>query len=172
MTFTLWLTGISGSGKTTLSNLVYDQIKNDLQVIQLDGDNIRKNLRTDLNFDISDRVEMVRYVGDLSYRLNKIGISTIVSLISPFDIERTSNSRLIDNYIEVFCNCPVEKAKKYDKKGLYTKSVEQKIKNMTAIQQEYEVPRNPDVVVYTYEESELCSLEKIMNYLRSNNFLE
>ena len=87
---TLWMTGLSGSGKSTIASLLEEQLvlQHGKSVYRLDGDNIRTGLNRDLGFSKADRGESVRRVGELACLFADAGMITIVSLVSPYKLDR------------------------------------------------------------------------------------
>jgi len=164
--FTIWFTGLSGSGKSTLSRLTYLEIRRrGLKAELIDGDIIRKNFCQELGFSKRDRYINIKRIGFLSWLLNKHGIISVVAAIAPYEEVRQINRQLIPNYIEVFCNCPLEVLEARDPKGLYKKALQGKIKNFTGISDPYEPPKNAEIVCNTDRETVEESLQKIINYL-------
>src|SRR4030042_1241939 len=107
--FTLWFTGMSGAGKSTISFRVYMELKRrSLNAELLDGDIIRINFSQGLGFSKRDRDINIRRIGFVSLLLNKNGIISIVAGISPYRETRRHNRDLLGNYIEVFCDCPLD----------------------------------------------------------------
>lgn len=172
MSFTLWFTGISASGKTTLSQRVYYNIKTrGLKVELLDGDLIRAAFNQDLGFSQRDRDIQVRRLGIISHLLNKNDIIAIVGAISPYAATRAKNRQLIDRYIEVFCNCPLEVARGRDSKGLYAKALAGEILNFTGISDPYEPPESAEIIANTARETVEESTAKILTYLEKLDYI-
>ncbi len=170
--FTIWFTGLSGSGKSTLSRRVYLEIRRrGLKAELLDGDIIRTNFSQELGFTKRERDINVKRIGFLSWLLNKHGIISVVAAIAPYEETRQINRKLIKNYIEVFCNCPLEVVEKRDVKGLYAKAKKGLIPHFTGISDPYEPPSNPEIVVYTDKETVEESVNKIINFLEESKFL-
>ena len=172
MSFTLWFTGIPASGKTTLSQGVYSHLKSrGLKVELLDGDLIRTAFNQDLGFSQRDRDTQVRRLGIISQLLNKNEVIAIVGAISPYAATRAKNRRIIDRYLEVFCDCPVEVAKTRDPKGLYAKALAGEISNFTGVSDPYEIPEAPEIIVRTAGESIEDSMAKILTYLEDCGYI-
>ena len=166
MTFTIWFTGLPCSGKTTLSRRLYEFLnQRSFKVHLMDGDAIRAQLPRPLSFSKKDRDDHGRRLGLMAHSLNQRGINCIVAAIAPYAETREHNRQVLDNYIEVFCCCPVEEAEKRDSRGLYAKARDGKIKNFTGISDPYEEPGEPEVVVFTDREDVNTSLAKIVDYL-------
>jgi adenylylsulfate kinase len=170
--FTLWFTGLSGSGKSTNSYRVYMELKRrSLKAELLDGDIIRINFSQGLGFSKRDRDINIRRIGFVSYLLNKNDIISIVAAISPYKETRNQNRRLLANYIEVFCDCPLDVLEKRDPKGLYKKARAGEIANFTGVTDPYEIPENPEIVLQTGIETEEQSFQKIMSYLERRKLI-
>ena len=152
--FTLWFTGMSGSGKSTLAEAVEkDLLERGLNVEILDGDIIRTNLSKGLGFSQEDRDINIRRVGFVCNLLTRNGAIAIAACISPYQAIRDENRAMIGRFVEVFCKAPIEKLIERDPKGLYKKALAGEIKGFTGIDDPYEEPPKPEVVVNTAEES-------------------
>jgi adenylylsulfate kinase len=172
MSFTLWFTGLSGSGKTTLSKRVYLEFKRlGFKAEWLDGDIIRANFSQELGFSKRDRDINVRRLGFLSHLLNKNEVISVVAAISPYAEPREANRRLIDSYVEVFCDCPLPALIARDPKGLYKKALAGEIANFTGVSDPYEAPAEPDVRVLTGEEGVEQSFARIIQSLRGRGLI-
>ena len=182
--FVVWLTGLSGSGKTTIARTVEDALKrrsmNRRCVVVLDGDEIRKHLSPDLGFSKRDREINVERVAYLSHILSRSGIITIVALISPFRKSRDYARNLIGegeggggDFVEVWVKCSLETCKKRDPKELYARVVTGEITNFTGIDQNYEIPYNPEIVLDTDKDtSPLQCSERILQKINDLGYLE
>ncbi|BBJ28128.1 adenylyl-sulfate kinase [Athalassotoga saccharophila] len=165
--FVLWFTGLSGSGKTTLSKSVENKLKSMgiAHVQSLDGDIVRKELTKDLGFSKADRDENIRRVGFVAKLLSDNGIPTLCAFISPYKDVRNEIRQKCVNFIEVFVKCPIEILMERDPKGLYKKALNGEISNFTGVNDPYEEPENPEIIVDTSVESVEESTEKIISYL-------
>jgi adenylylsulfate kinase len=170
--FTLWFTGLSGAGKSTNSYNVYMELKRrGLKVELLDGDIIRMNFSQGLGFSKKDRDVNIRRIGFVSYLLNKNDIISIVAAIAPYRETRDLNRRLIGDYIEVFCDCPLDVLEKRDPKGLYKKARAGEVENFTGISDPYEAPHKPEVLLKTGNESVQESYRKVLSYLEKRGHI-
>jgi adenylyl-sulfate kinase len=170
--FTLWFTGMSGSGKSTLAEAVEAQLlERGLNVEILDGDIIRTNLSKGLGFSQEDRDINIRRVGFVCNLLTRNGAIAIAACISPYRAIRDENREMIGRFVEVYCKAPVEKLIERDVKGLYKKALAGEIKGFTGIDDPYEEPEKPEVVVNTTEETVEESVQKIMRTLELMNYI-
>jgi bifunctional enzyme CysN/CysC len=170
----IWFTGLSGSGKSTIANLLESRLHDEHRhTYVLDGDNVRHGLNRDIGFTEADRVENIRRVGEVAKLMVDAGLITIASFISPFASERRMVRDLLeaDEFIEVFVDTPLEICEARDPKGLYRKARAGEIANFTGVEQEYEAPEAPEVVVNTVDTSPEESTEKVLAYLRSRGIL-
>jgi adenylylsulfate kinase len=149
--FVIWLTGLPSSGKTTISGMLKLKLKEqlDLYVEVLDGDVVRRELSPELGFTKQDRDLHAMRVVYLSKLLSRNGVPTIVSLISPYRDLRSYARKEIGNFIEVYVKCSLGTCIRRDVKGLYKKALEGKIKDLTGLQDPYEEPVNPEIIVDT-----------------------
>jgi bifunctional enzyme CysN/CysC len=171
----IWFTGLSGSGKSTIANLLESRLHDEHRhTYVLDGDNVRHGLNRDIGFTEADRVENIRRVGEVAKLMVDAGLITIASFISPFASERRMVRDLVDEgeFIEVFVDTPLEVCEARDPKGLYKKARAGEIANFTGVEQEYEAPIDPDVVVSTVDASPEAAAEQLLGYLRDRGVLE
>src|SRR4030095_8009521 len=148
--FTLWFTGLSGAGKTTLARLVEAELRaRGHKVEVLDGDIIRTNLSKGLGFSKEDRDTNIRRIGFVCNLLARNDVVAIAAAISPYRDVRDELRREMQNFIEVFVECPIDVLAERDVKGLYKKALAGEIKNFTGIDDPYEPPTNPEVTCYS-----------------------
>jgi adenylylsulfate kinase len=149
----IWLTGLPGSGKTTIAKALYPKLKESgFKVELLDGDVVRKELSPELGFTKQDREIHARRVVYLSKLLSRNGIISIVCLISPYREFRRyarSETNTNNNFYEVYVKCSLETCVRRDPKGLYKKALSGEIKDLTGLQDPYEEPKNPEIIVDT-----------------------
>lgn len=170
--FVLWFTGFSQSGKTTTADKVYKTLKDKgLKLERLDGDIVRQHLSKDLGFTKEDRNENIRRISFISKLLSRNGVGVIASFISPYRKTREMLRKETHNFIEVFCDCPLETCEKRDTKGFYEKARKGKIQNFTGISDPYERPQNPEIHLKTGEEDTDKCVEKIIDYLDQKDFI-
>jgi bifunctional enzyme CysN/CysC len=149
---TVWLTGLSGSGKSTIAGLVEERLTDaGVLAYTLDGDNLRHGLNGDLGFSADDRSENVRRVGEVARLFADAGLIALVPLISPYRAGREHARALHDAaglvFLEVFVDTPIEVCEQRDPKGLYAKARAGELRGFTGIDDPYEAPREPQLVL-------------------------
>ncbi len=163
--YTFWLTGLPGSGKTTIgSSLVKEFESRDIKCELLDGDELRKIISSELGFSKNDRDIHLRRVTYLCQLLNRNGIVAIVALISPYRESRQYARSKIKNFVEIWVNCPLNVCIQRDPKGLYKKATDGKINALTGVQDPYEHPVNPEIILNTDNETANICTNRIMTY--------
>lgn len=164
--FTVWFTGLSSAGKSTLANLLYIYIKEQNYKVQLlDGDIMRESLGRMFGYKREDRIKVANIYRLMCKILNDNGIIVITAAMAPFEEIRQDNRNVLENYIEVYVNCSIEKCIERDLKGIYKKAILGQEENVIGIDEKFEEPQNADLVVYTDIESIDESSNKIKKYI-------
>ncbi len=149
---TLWMTGLSGSGKSTLAAAVEKRlVTGGRSAYRLDGDNLRTGLNGDLGFSRLDRDENTRRAAEVACLFADAGLVAIVALISPYAESRQRARQLHERaglpFLEVYMAASVDLCATRDPKGLYAQASSGHIGSFTGVDDPYEVPVAPDVVV-------------------------
>ena len=171
--FTIWFTGLSGAGKTTLSHSVHEALR-DLGILNveiLDGDVVRTHLGKGLGFSKADRDTNIRRIGWVCHLLTKHGVPNMAAAISPYRDVRDEVRKMIGRFVEVYVKCPVEVCESRDAKGLYKRARLGEITLFTGIDDPYEEPIDPEVVVKTDKETIKESTDMIMRKLEELDFI-
>jgi adenylylsulfate kinase len=167
--FTLWFTGLSGSGKTTIAHLVGPELdRRGLVVEYLDGDTVRTRLSKGLGFSKEDRDTNIERIGWVASRLTRQGGAVITAAISPYEATRRNARELVEPFgafVEVYIKASVDECARRDVKGLYAKAFAGEIKGFTGVDDPYEEPSAPELVIDTEqhdaEESARLIVEKL-----------
>jgi len=170
----LWFTGLPSSGKSTLANEVEKRlITHAIRTYILDGDNVRMGLNKGLGFSEEDRAENIRRIGEVSKLYVDAGVIVLSAFVSPYRRDRDAIKEKVENgeFIEIFIKCPVEVCEQRDVKGLYKKAREGVIKGFTGIDDPYEEPLNPEIVIDTDKISLEEGTDIIINYLNEKNLV-
>ncbi len=169
--FVIWLTGLPGSGKTTIARGLEKKLKvRGLKVEVFDGDDVRKNLSKGLGFSKEDRDTHNKRVIYVCKLLTRNGVNAIVSLISPYRSTRAYAREQLPKFVEVYLKCSLEECMRRDPKGLYKKALAGEIKNMTGIQDPYEEPLDPEVILDTEHKSSESNIQKVLDKLKELSY--
>lgn len=170
--FAVWLTGMSGAGKSTISReLAIGLAKRGMPVEVLDGDIIRTHLSKGLGYSRDDRDANVARIAFVTSLLVRHGVAVITAAISPYANARADARGRIGRFLEVYVRCPLGELVRRDVKGLYAKALRGEIDRFTGVSDEYEEPKNPDVIVDTDKESVAQSVAKILVALSARNYV-
>jgi adenylyl-sulfate kinase len=137
----IWLTGLPCSGKTTIAK--------ELDMYNIDGDEIRKTISSDLGFSEEDRAENMRRVATIAMKkLHEDNV--VVSTISPLESHRkVAKDILLDQMLLVYISTPLEECEKRDVKGMYKLAREGQFPFFTGIGSPYEPPKDADLIIDT-----------------------
>jgi sulfate adenylyltransferase len=151
---TIFLTGLSGAGKSTIAKVLFSRFLEigDRPVTLLDGDIVRRNLSNELTFSKEHRDINVRRIGFVASEITKNRGIAICAPIAPYVATRREIRKAIETYggfIEVHVATPIDECESRDRKGMYAKARAGLIKGFTGVDDPYEVPENPEVVIDT-----------------------
>src|SRR2546421_5842230 len=172
--FTVWFTGLSGAGKSTVAEMLYHELQaRGLNTEILDGDVVRQNLSKGLGFSKEDRDTNIRRIGFVANLLTRNGVATIACPISPYKEIRDECRALIGDFVEVYVHATIEElAQNRDPKGLYKKALAGEIKGFTGVDDPYEAPENPELVLDTMVEEPIESLARVLQTLQRLRYRE
>jgi adenylylsulfate kinase len=183
----VWFTGLSASGKSTLANEVDHRLHSmGVQSFVLDGDNVRHGLnagpdilrrghgdefaqRFGLGFSAQDREENIRRVGAIAKLFCDAGIVALTAFISPYRVDRDRVRALLGegDFIEIFVNAPIEVCEKRDPKGLYQKARAGQLKGFTGIDDPYERPETPELVLDSGTKTPEVLADEVIAFLKA-----
>ena len=170
---TIWFTGLSGAGKSTLAEALAQHLKAREQRIEiLDGDAVRTHLSKGLGFSREDRDTNIKRIAFVCSLLTRNGVVCISAAIAPYRESREWARREIGNFVEVYVKCPLEVCRQRDVKGLYKLVDEGKIQYFTGVDDPYEEPEYPDLVVETHKQSVEEGVARILAKLAASGYLE
>jgi adenylylsulfate kinase len=173
---TLWMTGLSASGKSTIAvALEKVLLARGKHAYRLDGDNIRFGLNRNLGFSAEDRAENIRRIGEVAKLFSDAGMITITSFISPYRRDRDLVRELHEDvklpFLEVYVDCPIDEAEKRDPKGLYRKARAGELKGFTGIDDPYEAPDRPELVLRSDRLSVADSVAALLGVLERRGLI-
>ena len=166
---TVWFTGLPSAGKSTIARALEKKLIDEgLRVEVLDGDVVRTHLTKDLGFSREDREENVRRIGFVADLLSRNGVVVLCPVIAPYRSVRDEVREMHgDRFVEVYVSTPLDECAERDVKGLYAKQKAGELSGLTGVDDPYEPPLHPEVVVPTHEQSLDESVETVWRALLS-----
>jgi adenylylsulfate kinase len=172
--FTVWFTGLSGAGKSTIAEMLLHEFRaRGMKTEILDGDVVRQNLSKGLGFSKEDRDTNILRIGFVAELLTRNGVATICCPISPYKETRDRVRAMVGEFVEVYVHATLEElADNRDPKGLYKKAIAGEITGFTGVDDPYEVPEHPELVLDTMVESPEESLQSVLTRLKELGYLD
>jgi len=171
--FILWFTGLPCSGKSTLAELIKAELEKRGRLVDvLDGDVVRTHLTKGLGFSKEDRDTNIRRIGFVAGLIARHGGIAITAAISPYRAIRDEIRAAVENFVEVFVDTPLEECIQRDVKGMYKKALNGEMKNFTGVDDPYEAPLHPEVVIETVRETPEQSAARILAKLEQLGLIE
>jgi adenylylsulfate kinase len=165
------LTGLSGSGKSTIAEGVKKLfLAKGIKIEIIDADIFRPILCKDLGFSKADRQENIRRLGFVANLLAKNGVITILAAINPYEEIRQELKAYGTHVKTVWINCELETLFERDTKQLYKRALladdhKDKVKNLTGVNDPYEPPLHPDLIIYTDKETKEESVNRLFDFI-------
>jgi sulfate adenylyltransferase len=175
--FTVFFTGLSGAGKSTIAKILHSRFleMGDRPATLLDGDIVRRHLSSELGFSKEDRDINVRRIGYVASEITKNRGIALCAPIAPYRLSRRQIREMIEEYggfIEVYVSTPLEVCEKRDRKGIYAKARASLIKGFTGVDDPYEKPENPEVVVDTTEMTPDEAVQEVLLELQRQRYIK
>lgn len=174
--FTVFLTGLSGAGKSTIAKVLYSRFLEigTRPVTLLDGDIVRHNLSSELDFSKAHRDINVKRIGFVASEITKNRGIAICAPIAPYAVTRDEVRRIIDTYggfFEIHIATPIDECEKRDRKGMYAKAKAGLIKGFTGVDDPYETPVSPDLRIDTTDLTPDESAQEILLLLGERGYI-
>ena len=170
--FTAWFTGLPCSGKTTIADGVAEVLRGrGLKVERLDGDIVRKGLTSDLGFSKEDRDENIKRVTYVAKLLTRNDVAVLATFVSPYRERRAKTREEIGDFVEIYTRCPVEICIERDDKGMYKKAIAGEIKDFTGIDDPYEEPEGPELILDTDKMGVEECVQKVLDKLEELGYV-
>jgi sulfate adenylyltransferase len=170
----IWFTGLSGAGKSvTAEALTSLLLERGRQVTVLDGDVVRTHLSKGLGFSREDRDTNIHRIGFVAAEIARHGGAVVCAAVSPYRAARNRCRTMVgpDRFVEVFVDTPLEVCETRDIKGLYAKARRGEVKGFTGIDDPYEPPHNPELVLDTVKQGVEANARRILGHLVERGFV-
>jgi len=170
----IWFTGLSGAGKSTIASALTELLLElGRQITLLDGDVVRTHLSKGLGFSKEDRDTNILRMGFVASEIVRHHGYVVCAAISPYRQTRNEVRQMVgtEHFIEIFVNTPLEVCEQRDPKGMYAQAREGKIRGFTGIDDPYEAPLNPEMVLETLHSGPEENARQIIAYLKAHAFL-
>ncbi|MDH6548115.1 adenylylsulfate kinase [Streptomyces sp. SAI-208] len=173
---TVWLTGLPSAGKTTIARLLSDRLRAEGHRVEvLDGDEIRRFLTAGLGFSREDRNTNVQRIGLVSEVLARNGVLSLVPVIAPYadsrEAVRERHEASGTPYVEVHVATPVEVCRARDVKGLYARQAAGRLTGLTGVDDPYEPPTDPTLVLGTQDRTPRESADSVYAVLAARGLV-
>jgi sulfate adenylyltransferase len=173
--FCIWFTGLSGAGKSTIAEVLTELLaESGRQITVLDGDVVRTHLSKGLGFSKEDRDTNILRIGYVASEIVRHEGVAICAAVSPYRAARNEVRNLVgsDRFVMVYVDTPIEVCEERDVKGMYAKARRGKVKGFTGIDDPYEPPVDPAVLLYTTNCSPEDNAQQIVDCLVEKGFLQ
>jgi len=170
----VWFTGLSGAGKSiTAEILTMLVLERGRQVTLLDGDVVRTHLSKGLGFSKDDRDTNIRRIGFVCAEVVRHGGVAVAAAVSPYRATRDEVRHMVgaEHFVEVFVDTPLEVCEGRDSKGVYAKARRGEITGFTGIDDPYEAPEAPTLVLETVVSSPDQNARRVLEYLERQGFV-
>ena len=174
--FTIFCTGLSGAGKSTIAKILYSKFLEigTRPVSLLDGDIVRRNLSSELNFSKEHRDINVKRIGFVAAEITKNRGIAICAPIAPYEKTRIQIRESIEahgGFFEVHVSTPITECEKRDRKGMYAKARAGLLKGFTGVDDPYEDPSNPELRIDTTSMTPDEAAQEVLLHISQNGFI-
>lgn len=166
--FVVWLEGLPGAGKTSTARELGQRLRQEGRKVEmLDGDDVRRIFSPELGFSRKDREMHSRRVSYVSHMLARNGVVVIVAMITPYETSRQAARAEVEvPFEEIWLKCPVDVCRQRESKGVYRRADAGQLTKVTGLDDPFEEPLNPELIVDTAAHSVTQSVDLILGHLR------
>jgi sulfate adenylyltransferase len=170
----VWFTGLPSAGKSTIAEIVALYLaKAGRRITLLDGDVVRTHLSKGLGFSREDRDTNIRRIGFVSAEIVRHGGTAICAAVSPYETTRNEVRRMVgeNNFLLIYVATSPEICEARDVKGMYAKARAGALKGFTGVDDPYEAPGSPDLVLTTIDCTAEEAAREVIRLLVDRGFL-
>ena len=161
--FAIWVTGLPASGKSTIVKTLSSELDaRGVDVAVLESDVLRKVFTPHPRYDEEERITFYRQLAFVGTLLTKHGVPVIFDATANLRKYRDAARQEIPQFLEIYVDCPLEVCMSRDPKGIYLAGREGAAKLVPGLQDPYERPLNPDVVVRGDEDAPETAARRIV----------
>ena len=166
--FALWLTGLPASGKSSIVARLLPKLASlDITAEVLESDAVRRILTPEASYSKEERDLFYRALGFMGARLLAHGVNVIIDATASRRAYREFARTLIPDLLEVSVECPLQVCMDRDKKGTYRRGMQGESSTVPGLQDPYEAPLSPDLIINTTELLPDASADQIVGLIRS-----
>jgi adenylylsulfate kinase len=167
--FVVWFEGLPGAGKTTVSRAVSEGLRaRGASTEILDGEDVRRTFFPELGFSRKDRETHARRVSHLAQILARHGTVVLVAMITPYETSRQAARAVVEvPFVEVWLKCPLEVCEQRDPRGLYRRNRQGEVKRITGIDDPFEEPLSPELIVDSGASPVDACARRVLDYVVS-----
>ena len=166
--FAIWLTGLPASGKSAIVAALRPQLEAlGLSVEVLESDAARRVLTPTPTYSHAERDLFYRALAFMGARLVAYGVTVIFDATASRREYRDFARSLIPKFIEVSVECPLEICMQRDYKGTYQRGQRGESSTVPGLQEPYEAPLHPELMVDTTQLSAKDAAGKVMELVKA-----
>jgi adenylylsulfate kinase len=144
----MWITGLPASGKSMIAAKLAAQLNaRGIDVAVLESDELRKIFTPRPRYDAEERDLFYRQMVYVGLLLTRHGVPVIFDATANRRAYRDYARQQISKFVEVYVVCPLATCMARDPKGIYRRAREGQAQTVPGLQETYERPEKPEVVV-------------------------
>jgi len=170
--FAVWITGLPASGKSTLASALARQLRNrNIDITVLESDALRKVFSRNPQYSDLDREYFYGSLAFIGRVLTEHGVPVIFDATANLRSYRERARQQIQQFMEVFVECPLGVCIRRDPKGIYRKAQLGEAQHVPGLQTPYEPPENPALIVRGDEDNPEDAAHRIIDMLVAKGYI-
>jgi adenylylsulfate kinase len=146
--FGIWITGLPSSGKSSVTGELVKKLgAQGIHVVVLESDEMRKILTPEPTYSPEERDRFYRALVLLGALLTRSNVNVVFDATANKRAYRDHARSLLQRFIEVYVDCPIEVCRKRDPKGIYARAASGLATGVPGVQAAYEPPLRPDLTL-------------------------
>jgi adenylylsulfate kinase len=168
----VWLTGLPASGKSTVTAALVARLAEcGVDMAVLESDVWRRILTPHPTYDKEERDAFYLALVAIGQLLIDHGVSIIFDATANRRAYRDLARAKIPRTVEVYVDAPLAVCVERDPKGIYRRAQGDQAGHVPGLQDDYEPPPRPDVVVHSDREDPGHAAERILTELRRRGYI-